>query len=121
MSRARELLLECKIKIGVKTDYKLAQALKIHSGLVSDYMSGKRNPDAYACMQIGLVLKRDPLLVLAEIEAETEKNEARRLFWQDFLLQVRQATRRGLPMLLICIAFLFPARQADAKVTAHNA
>ena len=116
MSKARELLLECQIKLGVKTIYKLAQALKVDRARVSDYMSGKRNPDAYTCMQIGLVLHRDPLLILAEIEAETEKNEARRLFWKDFLLQVKQATRRGLPMLLICTAFLFPARPAEAQV-----
>ena len=122
MSKAKELLLECKIKLGVKTDYKLAQALKTSTARISDYMSGKRNPDAYACMQIGLVLHRDPLLILAEIEAETEKNETRKLFWKDFLLQVRQATRRGLPMLLICIAFLFPARPAaaDDGLTSHN-
>ncbi len=34
MSKAKELLLECKIKLGIQTDYKLAQTLELHTGRV---------------------------------------------------------------------------------------
>lgn len=95
MSKAKELLLECKIKLGVQTDYKLAQALKIDRARISDFMSEKRAPDAYACVRMALILKRDPAEVIAEIEADTEKNEMRREFWRDFLQRVRQAAKLG--------------------------
>lgn len=95
MSKAKELLLECKVKLSVQTDYKLAQALKIDRARVSDYMSGKRAPDAYACVRMAIILRRDPAEIIAEIEADTEKNAERREFWRDFLQRVRQAAKLG--------------------------
>lgn len=101
MSKSKELLLECKIKLGVKTDYKLAQALEIDRARISDYMSGKRTPDAYACMRIALILNRNPTEIIAIVEAESEKNEKRKAFWLDFLSHVRQAAQTGM-LVLIC-------------------
>ena len=106
MSKAKELLLECKIALGVKTDYKLAQALKINRGIVSDYLSGKRVPDVYACVRIALALKRDPAEIIAEIEAETEKNPERRAFWVDFLQHVKAAGRFGMLALVFTTSLL---------------
>lgn len=100
MSKAKELLLECKIKLGVKTDYKLAQALDIPTGIMSDLLSGKRTPDAYTCVRMALILERDPSEVLAEVKADTEKNEKRRAFWRDFLQRAKQAARLGTLTLL---------------------
>lgn len=113
MSKAKELLLECKIKLGIQTDYKLAQMLKIHRGLVSDYMNGKRVPDAYACVRIALALKRDPAEIIAEIEAETEKNPERKAFWADFLQHVKKAGRFGM-LALIFTTSLCAGQQTTA-------
>lgn len=106
MSKAKELLLECKIKLGVKTDYKLAQALKIDRARVSDYMAEKRVPDAFACVQMALVLQRDPAEIIAIVESESEKNEKRRTFWLDFLQRVRQASRAGTLGLIFIVGLL---------------
>ena len=106
MSKAKELLLECKIKLGVKTDYKLAQALQLHSGLVSDYMKEKRTPDAFACVKMALVLQRDPAEIIAIVESESEKNEKRKAFWLDFLQRVRQASRAGMLGLIFIVGLL---------------
>lgn len=95
MSKAKELLLECKIKLGVKTDYKLAQELKIDRARISAYMSEKRVPDTYACVQMAMALRRDPTEIIAIIEADTEKNEKRKAFWVDFLQRVRKAAKWG--------------------------
>lgn len=95
MSKAKELLLECKVKLGVKTDYKLAQALEIHTGRISAYMNGKETPDAYACVRMALILGRDPAEVIAEVEADTEKNEKRRAFWADFVARAKQTAKLG--------------------------
>ena len=93
MSKSKELLLECKIAAGIKTDYKLAKILEIHSGRIADYMNEKRTLDNYACMKIAILLKRDPAEIIATIEADTEKNEKRRTFWADFLQRAQQAGR----------------------------
>jgi len=93
MSNAKELLLECKIKLGIKSDYKLAQALEIHTARVSSYMSGKEQPDTYTAVRMALILKRDPTEIIAMIESEKEKNEKKKAFWVDFLAHVRQAAK----------------------------
>lgn len=100
MSKAKELLLECKIKLGIETDYKLAQALEINRGIVSDYMNEKRTPDAYAAVRIAQILGRDPAEIIATIEADSEKNLKRREFWRDFLQRAKQAAQRGMLVLL---------------------
>lgn len=104
MSKAKELLLECKVKLGIQSDYKLAQALEMHSGLVSDYMSGKRVPDEYACMRISLILRRNPAEIIAIIQGETEKNPIRKRFWLDFLARVKQAAKLGTLSLIFIAA-----------------
>ena len=100
MSKAKELLLECKIKLGGCTDYKLAQALEINRGIVSDYMNEKRTPDAYAAVRIAGILGRDPAEIIATIEADSEKNPKRREFWRDFLQRAKRAAQRGMLVLL---------------------
>lgn len=112
MSKAKELLLECKIKLGVQTDYKLAQALEIHNGRISAYMREKEIPDAYACVRMALILNKDPAEIIAEIEADTEKNEKRREFWKNFLQRAKQAARLG-TLAAICILSLLGGVAAD--------
>lgn len=106
MSKAKELLLECKIKLGVKTDYKLAQALQIDRARISDYMAEKRTPDAFACVQMALILQRDPAEIIAIIESESEKNEKRKTFWLDFLRRVEKASRAGTLGLIFIVSLL---------------
>ncbi len=95
MSKAKELLLECKIKLGIKTDYKLAQALDMHRARISSYMSEKETPDAYACVRMALILGRDPAEIIAIVEADTEKNVKRRAFWADFAQRAKLAAKLG--------------------------
>ena len=105
MSKAKELLLECKIKLGIKTDYKLAQALEIHTARVSSYMSEKEQPDTYTAVRMALILGRDPAEIIAEIEMGKEKNEKRREFWRNFLQHVQQQAKLFM-LALICTATL---------------
>jgi transcriptional regulator with XRE-family HTH domain len=67
------------------TDYKLAQALKLPRQRISDYRAGSRQADSYAAAQIALALERDPLEVIAEIEAESARSKPAREFWKSFL------------------------------------
>jgi transcriptional regulator with XRE-family HTH domain len=101
MSKAKELLLECKIKLGVQSDYKLAQAIGIHRARVSAYMHGKEHPDPFTAVRMALILQRDPAELIAEIELEKEKNEKRQEFWRDFILHAKRLAKRGM-LVLIC-------------------
>jgi transcriptional regulator with XRE-family HTH domain len=114
MSKAKELLLECKVKLGVKTDYKLAQALEINRARISTYMSGKETPDAYACIRISLILQRNPAEIIAMIQAESEKNVQRKAFWEDFLGRVKQAAKLG-TLSLIFIGVLSGANSHEPR------
>ncbi len=94
MSKTIELLTACKKKIGVDTDYKLAKALKIHSGRIADYISGKRIPDENACMRIAMLLERNPIEIIAIVQADTEKNNKRKAFWNEVLKRAKKLDKQ---------------------------
>lgn len=97
-----EYLDKAKIALTIKSNYGLGKALKMHTGLISDYYSGKRWPDAYACAQIALALKYDPLEVLADIESQCAKTEERREFWRGFIGR----TKKVAAVLLLALTFI---------------
>ena len=103
--RTSELLKDCKIKLKITSKYELAKELKINSGRISDYMSGKRTPNAYAAVKIAECLGLDPLALIAEFEELTAKNPDERTFWADFRVRAEKPLK-GFIMALICIATL---------------
>jgi len=103
--RTKELLLQCKIKLRIKSDYALAEALKIRRARISDYMLEKRIPDAYTAVKIAECLGLDALALIAEFEEATAKNPIERGFWADFR-QRAEKPLKGFIMALICIASL---------------
>lgn len=62
--------------------YRLAKQLGIPNPRISEYRSGKATPDAYACAKLADALGVDPLALLAQVEAATEKNEIRKAYWK---------------------------------------
>lgn len=97
-----EYLDKAKIALAIKSDYGLGKALKISNQRIADYYKGKRWPDAYACVQIALALKLDPLEVIADIEAQSAKTEERRVFWQNFIGR----TKKVAAVLLLALTFI---------------
>lgn len=77
-----KVLDEARQHLDVTTDYALAKKLEIPNNYLADYRRGKRTPDAYACARLADALGVDPLALLAQVEAATEKNEARRNYWR---------------------------------------
>lgn len=98
-----ELLDQTKQRLNVKSDYALAKALGIHQARLTDYRKGTRHPDPYALTKIALALDLDPLALIAEAEARTEKNAVRKGFWENF------SRRAGstLGMLALCCMAAF--------------
>ena len=83
-----ELLEQSKTKLGVSSDYALAKGLEMPTQRIADYRKGTRHPDPYALVKIALLLDLDPLTLIAEAEAQTEKNPVRKGFWQNFVRRV---------------------------------
>lgn len=97
-----EYLDKCKITLKITSDYGIAKALKISTQRIADFYKGKRWPDAYACAQIALALKLDPLEVLADIESQSAKTEERREFWRGFIGR----TKKAAAVLLLALTFI---------------
>jgi len=98
-----ELLDQTKERLQVQSDYALAKALEINQARLSAYRKGKENPDPYALTKIALALDLDPLALIAEFEARTEKNATRKGFWENFLRRVGS----GLGVLALCCMAAF--------------
>lgn len=110
-----KLLDEAIEALGVENDNQLAVALGILNNRISDYRKGHRKPDAYAATRLALAVGRDPLAVIAEIEAAAAKTERRRSFWRDFLSSAARSTGKAAAALLTPIAsWLAVAVAADA-------
>lgn len=103
MNTITELLDRTKERLNAKSDYALAKSLEINQARITDYRKGTRHPDPYALTKIALALDLDPIALIAEFEARTEKNATRRGFWQNF---ARRAGS-GIGVLALCCMAAF--------------
>lgn len=118
MNRASELMDELKEKLELKSDYALAKYLEIRQARISAYRANREKPDFYICVKAGTILNKDPVRIQIELELEKEKNEARRVFWNDFL---SRSTAAVLVMTLsFCITFLEDVSDAEANNNGDN-
>lgn len=79
---------ECMLKLGVPTDYKLAQALEIRQARISAIRSGKEKPDLELCYKMADILEISPAIIIAEIQVENAKTPAKALIFKHFLTAV---------------------------------
>lgn len=103
---------ETKEKLGVESDYALAKQLEIPNPRISEYRSGKARPDAYACARFAEILGVDPFEMLAQVEAATEKNEARRTYWKRVAEKMAAGTVAGF--------FIMGVLSNDARADENN-
>lgn len=81
----------CKDVLGLSSDYALAQRLDLPKQYVSRWRNGDQHPDAFACTKIAITLNLDPATVIADVQAQAEKNPKRAEFWRSFLARARAA------------------------------
>lgn len=102
MTETQQLIEQVREKLGGVTDYKIAQALDLHTTYVSRYVSGDA-ADAYACARIAEILGKDPLEVIAQVEAKAARTEKKREFWRSF----RSSGNRAILEFLLCATLVF--------------
>jgi hypothetical protein len=90
MTQTQELIEQVREKMEGATDYKIAQALDIPRNVMHYMKKGNREADAYTCARIAEVLERDPLEIIAQVEAEAARTEKKRAFWRSFFSGLKQ-------------------------------
>lgn len=110
-----ELLDAVKAKTGATSDYKLAQVLDISKQKVSDLRAGRNKPDAYECAKIAEVLERDPLEVIAQVEAEAARSEKKREYWRSLFSGLKRTAHVFALCGMLAISGLGPWHGGTAK------
>jgi transcriptional regulator with XRE-family HTH domain len=75
------LLDKIKEKNGLRTDAELADVLNCSTAQISQYRTKKRIMDDYTAAKLAEILGIDPMRIIAQANAEREKNEEKRAFW----------------------------------------
>lgn len=118
-----ELLDDAARAIGARSDYHLAQLMELNKARISEFRSGKGTPDTYACTRIAQALGRDPMEIIAMVEAETAKNEQQREFWRSFKFSgMRNSLGLLLSGTLVFLGAGLQAGNAEAGISqdSHN-
>ena len=103
MTETQQLIEQVREKLGGATDYRIAQVLDLHTKYLTDYKHG-RPADPYACAKIAEILQRDPLHVIAQVEAEAARSEKKREYWRSIFSGLRR-TAHGIALCGIVTGF----------------
>ncbi|MEO4030537.1 hypothetical protein ABH313_21125 [Chromobacterium vaccinii] len=71
-------------KLGDMSQNKKAEKMGLNGNTLSQYMTGTRIMDDYACIMVAQVLGIDGMEVIAAAQMEREKNLDKKAFWEDF-------------------------------------
>lgn len=80
-----EYLDAAKEKMGLSSDYELAKRLGIPNANLPGMRRGERNIPLDVAFKLAITLELDPAQVVADLEAQREKNPKRREFWSGFI------------------------------------
>ena len=86
-----EYLDAVKQRLSVDSDYELARRLGVKNGPLCQMRKGERAVPLDVAFKIAITLELDPALVVADLEAQREKNAERRAFWAGFTQRARAA------------------------------
>ncbi|WP_024302791.1 hypothetical protein [Pseudogulbenkiania sp. MAI-1] len=84
MLTSRDYLEKALAKLGDISDLKKAELLKVGRSSLSQYRSGERIMDDFACIMVATELGIDPLAVIYAANYERERNVERKSAWEDF-------------------------------------
>ena len=74
---------DAKAAMGVDSDYKLAKALGVSTGRITELRNGGK-PTVYIVTKLAVILGEDPLRKIAEFQAVNAKSKEQRGFWASF-------------------------------------
>lgn len=80
--RTQDYLDAARRKLGAESNADVARALGLSRAALTKYYNGERTIDDYTAAQIAGILGVDPLRVIAQANAEREKDSQRRAYWE---------------------------------------
>lgn len=80
-----EYLDAAKEKLNIQSDYELMKRLEDNPRNSTGYREGKRAIPIATAFKLAITLELDPAQVVADLEAQREKNPKRREFWSGFI------------------------------------
>lgn len=101
---AKDYLDLAKEKLGFTSDYALSVEMGLTKTAISNYRSGNRKLDEYACFKLAEILNIEPAEIIVNVKAQSEKDEKKRDFWK----ALKKQTKGGLGAVVISSALLFP-------------
>lgn len=94
-----EYLAACKKRLGIESDYALAKALGVSQTGISNYRTGRSRIDDNVALTIAQILGVNPLVVIAQANAERARTPELRAKWlgiiEDFRALLSQAKFDG--------------------------
>lgn len=96
-----EYLDEAIKALNLPSSYALAKKMNIPRGHLQEIRTGKRAIPLSAAYWIAITLELDPAEVVADLEAQREKNPIKQEFWRSFLSHAVKLT-----VLLACMLVL---------------
>lgn len=79
-----EYLNATKKAMQIESDYELAKRFEVRTGVISKLRQGTRPISTIMATKIAIALNIDPMTVIADLEAQREKNPKRADFWRSF-------------------------------------
>ncbi len=110
MNATNRYLNELKKKTGIESDYGLANALGVSRQRVSNYRQDLCSFDNDMALRVGEMLGVNPMLIIADVEAEKSKDEERRKTWENFSRRLR-----GIGAAIVLIVLGIPAVPQTAE------
>ena len=79
-----EYLNATKKAMQIESDYELAKRLEVRTGVIAKLRQGTRPVPTIMATKIAIALNIDPMTVIADLEAQREKNPKKAEFWRSF-------------------------------------
>lgn len=78
-----QILDKAKEKLKISSDYELSKYLNIKSrGKISNYRSGRNQPDEEMCFILAEILEEEPQAIIAAVRLDAEKEPSKIEFWK---------------------------------------
>jgi transcriptional regulator with XRE-family HTH domain len=116
MITTNELLDQVKTKLGLPSDYKLAQVLDISKSAITNYRKQTTHPDQAVCLRIAEILEVDPDVILCNVQAERTKDETLSTQWARIAERLEGLSSTALALFLA----LFVSHHPDAGAAVQS-
>lgn len=124
MQTTKELIACVKAAQGIESDYRLAKLLGVVNSAVTNWQTGRSQPDDLLGAKLAELAGQDPLTVVAELNAQRAKTMEGKALWMRMATQLReiagQNVTAGIATAVVASALLPGAARAATPLHAES-